>query len=149
MRALNERRGGLCRVLGMKKELLVVALCLLFASCGRMLLSMEVSSAGEKVLETIFDVSDGSDESEMWDAAGQCPFSVVYLCESLPMPDQLEGGPSLVELEGEVSISISWGGELQAHALLEGATIEACSARGEGWHLTSETVRRAKEASGL
>jgi hypothetical protein len=136
----------------MKKTFIVVALCLVFGSClppGRKLLSMKVSSAGEKVLETNYDVSDTSDESEMWEAAGQCPFSVVYVWDSLLMPDQLEDGPLLVGLEGEVSILITWTGELQAHALLEGATIETCSAGCAGWHLTSETVMRAKEASGL
>ena len=136
----------------MKKLLAVIALCVAVASClppGRKLLNMTVENQGEVVFETSFDVSDTSDESEIWDAAGQCPFSVVREVDSLPKPDQPEGGRSLVELDDSVAMVITWTGELQAEATLEGATVEMCSASCPGWHLSAETVRRAKEAAGL
>ena len=44
---------------------------------------------------------------------------------------------------------VSVTGELEAEATLEGATVEMCSANCPGWHLSAETVRRAKEAAGL
>jgi hypothetical protein len=136
----------------MKNLFFLLALCLISDSClplGRKLLNMKVANEGEVVFETVFDVADTSDEGEMWDAAGQCPSSVVKEVDSLPKPDQPEGGQSLVELEGAVAILITWTGELQAEAMLEGATVEMCSAGCSGWHLSPETVRRAKEAAGL
>ena len=136
----------------MKKLLAVIALCVAVASClppGRKLLNMTVENQGEVVFETSFDVSDSSDESEIWDAAGECPFSVIREQEELPKPEQPEGGRTLVELDDSVAIVITWTGEIQAHAVLEGATAEMCSASCPGWHLTPETVRRAKEAAGL
>ena len=107
---------------------------------------MMVVNQGEVLFETTFDVADTSDESEMWDAAGQCPFSVVNEVDSLTKSG---GAQSVVELEGDVAILITWTDEVQAQALLGGATVERCSASCSGWHLTSETVRRAKEAAGL
>ena len=139
----------MARVLSMKNALLVIALCLISDSCmpmGRKLLNMMVVNQGEVLFETAFDVADTSDESEMWDAAGQCPFSVVNEVDSLTKSG---GAQSVVELEGDVAILITWTGEVQAQALLGGATVERCSASCSGWHLTSETVRRAKEVSGL
>ena len=136
----------------MKERLAVFALCVAAVSClppGRKLLNMQVANQGELVFETSFDVSDTSDESELWDAAGQCPFSVVTEADSLPKPAGPEGGRTLVELEGSVAISITWTGGIQAEASLEGATVEMCSARCPGWHLSPETVSRAKEASRL
>ena len=133
----------------MKNVFIVVVLCIIVSSClpsGRKLLSMTVASQGEVLFETIFDVADTSEESEMWDAAGQCPFSVVNEVDSLPKPG---GAQSVVELEGDVAILITWTGEPQVEAMLGGATVERCSANCSGWHLTSETVRRAKEVSGL
>ena len=136
----------------MKNIFTVISLCLISGSClppGRMLLNMTIENKGEVVVETIFDVSDTSAESEMWDTAGECPFSVIRERDELPKPEQPEGARSMVELDGSVAISITWGGKLQTEATLEGATIETCSASCGGWHLTSETVIRAKEASGL
>jgi len=136
----------------MKKLFFLLALCLISDSClppGRKLLNMKVSNQDEVVFETIFDVADTSAESEMWDAAGQCPFSVVSELDSLPKPDQPDGGQSLVELEGAVAILITWTGEPQDQAMLEGATVEMCSVSCPGWHLTPETVKRAKEVAGL
>jgi hypothetical protein len=136
----------------MKELLAVFALCVAAVSClppGRKLLNMQVANQGELVFETVFDVSDTSDESELWDAAGQCPFSVVSEVDNLPKPAGPEGGRSLVELDDSVAILITWTGELQAQAMLEGATVEMCSASCSGWHLSAETVRRAKEAAGL
>lgn len=133
----------------MKNVFIVVALSIIVSSClppGRKLLNMTVASQGEVLVETIFDVADTSEESEIWDAAGQCPFSVVNEVDSLPKPG---GSQSVVELEGDVEILITWTGELQAEAMLGGATVERCSASCSGWHLTPETVRRAKEATGL
>ena len=114
-----------------------------------MLLNMTIENKGEVVVETIFDVSDTSAESEMWDTAGECPFSVTRQQDELLRPARLGAERSMVELDGSVAISITWGGKLQTEATLEGATIETCSAGCGGWHLTSETVIRAKEASGL
>ena len=136
----------------MKERLAVFALCVAAVSClpqGRKLLNMQVANQGEVIFETMFDVSDTSDENEIWDAAGQCPFSVVREVDSLPKPDQPEGGRSLVELDDAVEIVITWTGELEAQATLEGATVEMCSTTCPGWHLSAETVRRAKEAAGL
>ena len=139
------------KIRAMKRLLAVSALCIACVSClpGRKLLSMRVSNQGETLFETAFDVADTSDESEIWDAAGQCPFSVVSEVEDLPKPEGPEGGRTLVELDDSVAISITWTGELQAQATLEGATVERCSACCPGWHLSAETVRRAKEAAGL
>ena len=136
----------------MRNLFFLIALCLISDSClppGRKLLDMKVANEGEVIFETIFDVADTSDESEMWDAAGQCPFSVVSEVDNLPKPAGPEGGRSLVELDDSVAIVITWTGELQAEASLEGATVEMCSDSCPGWHLTPETVRRAKEAAGL
>ena len=136
----------------MKQLLAVIALCIAVVSClppGRKLLNMKVANQEEVVFETMLEVSDTSDEGEIWDAAGQCPFSVVSEVEDLPKPEGPEGGRALVELDDSVVIGISWTGELQAQAVLEGATVEMCSAGCSGWHLTPETVRRAKEAAGL
>jgi hypothetical protein len=139
----------LCRALRTKNAFVAIALCIIVSAClppGRKLLNMMVANQGEVLFETVFDVADTSEESEMWDAAGQCPFSVVNEVDSLPRPS---GVQSLVELEGDVEILITWTGELQAEIMLGGATVERCSASCSGWHLTPETVRRAKEAAGL
>ena len=136
----------------MKNVFIALALCIIVSAClppGRKLRNMTVANQGEVVFETVFDVADSSDESELWDAAGQCPFSVVREMDSLPKPEQPEEGQTLVELDDSVAISITWTGELQAEAMLEGATVEMCSAGCSGWHLSPETVRRAKEAAGL
>ena len=136
----------------MKNVFIALALCIIVSAClppGRKLLNMTVANQGEVVFETVFDVADSSDESELWDAAGQCPFSVVREMDSLPKSEQPEEGQTLVELDDSVAISITWTGELQAEAMLEGATVEMCSAGCSGWHLSPETVRRAKEAAGL
>ncbi|MDE0892331.1 MAG: hypothetical protein OSB14_09115 [Planctomycetota bacterium] len=136
----------------MKNVFIALALCIIVSAClppGRKLLNMTVANQGEVVFETVFDVADSSDESELWDAAGQCPFSVVREMDSLPKPEQPEEGQTLVELDDSVAISITWTGKLQAEAMLEGATVEMCSAGCSGWHLTAQTVRRAKEAAGL
>ena len=136
----------------MKNVFIALALCIIVSAClppGRKLLNMTVANQGEVVFETLFDVADSSDESEFWDAAGQCPFSVVREMDSLPKPEQPEEGQTLVELDDSVAISITWTGKLQAEVMLEGATIEMCSACCPGWHLTPQTVRRAKEAAGL
>ena len=110
---------------------------------------MTIENQGEVVVETNFDVRDTSAESEMWDAAGGCPFSVIRERDELLKPEQPEGARSMVELDDSVVISITWGGKLQTEATLEGATVERCSASCSGWHLTPETVRRAKETAGL
>jgi len=136
----------------MKQLFAVIALCVAVVSClppGSKLLHMKVANQGEVVFETMFDVPDTSDEGEIWDAAGRCPFSVVSEVEDLPKPEGPEGGRTLVELDDSVAISITWTGELQAQAMLEGATVEMCSACCPGWHLSAETVRRAKEVAGL
>ena len=136
----------------MKNVFIALALCIIVSAClppGRKLLNMTVANQGEVVFETVFDVADSSDESELWDAAGQCPFSVVREMDSLPKSEQPGEGQTLVELDDSVAISITWTGELQAEAMLEGATVEMCSAGCSGWHLSPETVRRAKEAAGL
>ena len=133
--------------------LVLLAMSGLLASCGlppgMKLLHMRVHHGGECVLETNFDVPDSSTVSEIWDAAGRCPFSVVSELEDLPKSEGPEGGRTLVELDDSVAISITWTGELQAQSMLEGATVEMCSACCPGWHLSAETVRRAKEAAGL
>ena len=98
----------------MKNLFTVISLCLISGSClppGRMLLNMTIENKGEVVVETIFDVSDTSAESEMWDTAGECPFSVIRERDELPKPEQPEGARSMVELDGSVAISITWGGE--------------------------------------
>ena len=136
----------------MKNIFTVISLCLISGSClhpGRMLLNMTIENKGEVVVETIFDVRDASAKSEMWDTAGECPFSVTRQQDELLRSARLGAERSLVELDDSVAISIIWGGKLQTEATLEGATIEMCSADCEGWHLTPQTVRRAKEAAGL
>jgi len=136
----------------MKELLAVFALCVVAASClppGSKLLNMEIKNRGELVLETNFDVADTSDEADVWEAAGRCPFSLKRAADLLPQPEGPEAGQTLVELKGAVVISITWTDGLEAQAELDGATVELCSGSCSGWHLTQETVRRTKGAAGL
>ncbi len=136
----------------MKGLFAAIALCVAAVSCqppGSKLLNVEVENRGEFVFETNFDVADTSDETDMWEAAGRCPFSLLRAADSLPQPEGPEAGQTLAELEGAVVISITWTGGLEGQAELDGATVELCSGSCPGWHLTQETVRRAKEAAGL
>ena len=136
----------------MKELLAVFALCVAAVSCqppGSKLLNMEVENRGEFVFETSFDVADSSDEADIWEAAGRCPFSLLRQADSLSKPEGSEAGQTLTGLEGMVLISISWTDEVEASVELDGATIQRCSSGCPGWHLTQETVWRAKEASGV
>lgn len=136
----------------MKELLAVFALCVAAVSCqppGSKLLNMEVENRGEFVFDTSFDVADSSDEADIWEAAGRCPFSLLRQADSLPRPEGPEAGQTLAKLEGAVVISISWGDEVGAQAELVGATVQLCSGACPGWHLTQETVRRALDANGL
>ena len=135
------------------RPLALSLLCVALAAClppGSKLLNMEVVSQGEVLFETSFDVADSSDEADIWAAAGQCPFSLLRQADSLSKPERPEAGHALVELEGAVVISITWGADtVEAQAELDGATVQRCSGPCPGWHLTQETVRRAMEANGL
>ena len=131
----------------MKQLFAVIALCVAVVSClppGSKLLHMKVANQGEVVFETMFDVPDTSDEGEIWDAAGQKPFSTQSAAESLGAN---KAYPIEAKLTGPVEIRISHPASDEISAKLTNLTLQRSSADSDDWHLSAREVKRAKEAA--
>ena len=127
--------------------LVLVAMSGLLASCGlppgMKLLHLRVYHGGECVLETDFDVRDTSTVSEIWDAAGQKPFSTRTAAESLGTN---KANPLEAKLTGPVEIRISHPASDEISAKLTNLTLRRGSKDSDDWHLSAQEVSRAKKA---
>ena len=131
-----------------KRTLALVAMCGLLASCslppGMKLLYLQVHHGGKCVLETSFDVPDSSTVSEIWDAAGQKPFSTRTAAESLGTN---KANPLEAKLTGPVEIRISHPASDEISAKLTNLTLRRGSKDSDDWHLSGNGVSRAKKES--
>ncbi len=131
-----------------KQVLALVAVSVLLASCGlppgMKLLQLRVQHGGECVLETNFDVPDTSTVSELWDAAGQKPFSTQSAAESLGAN---KAYPIEAKLTGPVEIRISHPASDEISAKLTNLTLRRSSRDSDDWHLSGKGVSRAKKES--
>jgi hypothetical protein len=131
-----------------KQVLALVAVSVLLASCGlppgMKLLQLRVQHGGECVLETNFDVPDTSTVSEIWDAAGQKPFSTRTAAESLGTN---KANPLEAKLTGPVEIRISHPASDEISAKLTNLTLRRSSKDSDDWHLSAQEVSRAKKES--
>lgn len=131
-----------------KRSLVLVAMSGLLASCslppGMKLLYLQVYHGGECVLETYFDVPDTSTVSEIWDAAGQKPFSTQSAAESL---GENKANPLEAKLTGPVEIRISHPASDEINAKLTNLTLRRSSKDSDDWHLSGNGVSRAKKES--
>ncbi len=130
------------------KALALLAMSGLLASCalppGMKLLHLRVYHGGECVLETDFDVPDTSTVSEIWDAAGQKPFSTQSAAESLGAN---KANPLEAKLTGPVEIRISHPASDEISAKLTNLTLRRSSKDSDDWHLSGKGVSRAKKES--
>ena len=130
------------------RTLVLVAMSGLLASCGlppgMKLLQLRVHHGGECVLETNFDVPDTSTVSELWDAAGQKPFSTQSAAESLGAN---KAYPIEAKLTGPVEIRISHPASDEISAKLTNLTLRRSSKDSDDWHLSGKGVSRAKKES--
>ena len=131
-----------------RRTLALVAMCGLLASCGlppgMKLLHLRVYHGGECVLETDFDVQDTSTVSEIWDAAGQKPFSTQTAAKSLGAN---KANPLEAKLTGPVEIRISHPASDEISAKLTNLTLRRSSKDSDDWHLAGNGVSRAKKKS--
>ena len=131
-----------------KRTLVLVAMSGLLASCGlppgMKLLQLRVHHGGECVLETNFDVPDTSTVSELWDAAGQKPFSTQSAAESLGAN---KAYPIEAKLTGPVEIRISHPASDEISAKLTNLTLRRSSKDSDDWHLSGKGVSRTKKES--
>lgn len=131
-----------------RRTLSLVAMCGLLASCGlppgMKLLHLRVYHGGECVLETDFDVQDTSTVSEIWDAAGQKPFSTQTAAKSLGAN---KANPLEAKLTGPVEIRISHPASDEISAKLTNLTLRRSSKDSDDWHLSGNGVSRAKKKS--
>jgi len=131
-----------------KQVLALVAVSVLLASCGlppgMKLLQLRVQHGGECVLETNFDVPDTSTVSEIWDAAGQEPFSTRTAAESLGTN---KANPLEAKLTGPVEIRISHPASDEISAKLIDLTLQRSARDSNDWHLPAREVSRAKKKS--
>ena len=131
-----------------KQVLALVAVSVLLASCGlppgMKLLQLRVQHGGECVLETNFDVPDTSTVSEIWDAAGQKPFSTRTAAESLGTN---KANPLEAKLTGPVEIRISHPASDEISVKLTNLTLRRSSRDSDDWHLPAREVSRAKKKS--
>ena len=131
-----------------RRILALVALSGLLTSCGlppgMKLLHLRVHHGGECVLETNFDVPDTSTVSEIWDAAGQKPFSTRTAAESLGAN---KANPLEAKLTGPVEIRISHPASDEISAKLTDLTLQRSSKDSDDWHLSAQEVSRAKKES--
>lgn len=127
--------------------LLLVLLLPFATSCnapGQKLLKMEVLAGGELILTTRFDVPDRSSTSEMWDAAGEVPFSTEVLSPTLHTSTK---DPLVAKLAGSVVIRILHVSTLETEATLAGLTLVRSSDTETDWHLAKSDVAAAKAAA--
>ena len=131
-----------------KQALVLAALGGLLASCGSppgmKLLHLRVYQGGECVLETDFDTPDTSTVSEIWDAAGQKPFSTQSAADSLGAN---KANPLEAKLTGSVEIRISHPASDEISAKLTNLTLRRSSKDSDDWHLSGNGVSRAKKKS--
>ena len=131
-----------------RRTLALVAMSGLLASCGLppglKLLHLRVYHGGECVLETDFDVPDTSTVSQIWDAAGQKPFSTQTAAESLGAN---KASPLKVKLNGPVEIRISHPASDEISVKLMDLTLQRSSRDSDDWHLSADEVNRAKKKS--
>ena len=131
-----------------KQALALMALSALLTSCGlppgMKLLHLRVYHGGECVLETNFDVPDTSTVSEIWDAAGQKPFSTQTAAESLGAN---KANPLEAKLAGPVEIRISHPASDEISAKLTNLTLRRSTKDSDDWHLSGNGVSRAKKES--
>lgn len=122
-------------------------LFLLAASClppGRKLLSLELERGGELILVTLFDVADTSEAAEMWERAGDAPFSN----QTARLEPSAED-PLTASVPGEVEVRLVWAGKPESRVTLDGVRLVR-DAGGEGaWRLPPAEIQRIKAAAGL
>ncbi len=121
----------------------------LAAAClppGQKLLRLEVHQAGQVVLATVFDAADSCTVSEIWDEAGECPFSTEVTSTSLVPGDE---DPLAVVLTGPVEIRITHVRSLESSATLTGLRLVRSAPTTDDWRLPPEEIARAKKAAGL
>ena len=130
------------------KALALLAMSGLLASCalppGMKLLHLRVYHGGERVLETDFDVRDTSTVSEIWDAAGQKPFSTRTAAESLGAN---KVNPLEAKLTGIAEIRISHPASDEISVKLTNLALRRSSADSDDWHLPAQEVKRAKKGA--
>ncbi|MAE45726.1 MAG: hypothetical protein CMJ86_02435 [Planctomycetes bacterium] len=124
-----------------------VAFLLHLVAChppGRKLLNMEVLQGDVVILATMFDVSDRSTVSEIWDAAGEKPFSTEVVAPTLVASKE---SPLKTELSGPVEIRILHTTSLETSVTLTGLILVRTTSESEDWHLPVSEVRRAKKGA--
>ncbi len=129
------------------KNLIASLILLTLLACmplGQKLLNLEIQQDGHVLLSTSFDVPDTSTESEIWNCAGEAPFSTEVDSVAPSASDPLRA-----EIQGEVQIRILWTGSLEATATLQDLQLIRSAESADDWHLPAEEVRRAMAAAGL
>lgn len=127
----------------------LAAIAALLPSCvhpGMKLLQMEVQHQGNVVLETMFDTSDSSTKSQIWDAAGRKPFATEV---DLVAGNASSVAPLEARLTGPVQITITHGSTVEGQASLEDLTLTRSGPSDDDWHLSTTALGRAKKAAGL
>lgn len=126
---------------------LFVLLVACLAGClplGQKLLTLEVQRDGEVLLSTTFDVLDTSTEAEIWDSAGEVPFSTEVDGLAPSGTDPLRA-----EIEGTLHVRILWTDTVESDVTLEGLRLVRSAHDSSDWRLPSAEIRRAKAAAGL
>lgn len=111
---------------------------------GQKLLTLEIRPDVEVLLSTTFDVLDTSTEAEIWESAGEVPFSTEV--------DGIEpsgSDPLTAEVEGTVQIRILWNDTEESSVTLDGLLLVRSAPDSDDWRLPSAEIRRAKAAAGL
>ena len=123
--------------------------CLSPCSClppGQMLLSLEVSHRGEVVLSTVFDAPDYSTVAQLWDEAGERPFTTKLATSTLQASPS---DPLTAALSGPVEVRIIWCDDVQSVVQLDGVTLVRSERGRDDWRLPAPEIQRAKRAAGL
>ena len=129
--------------------MLVYFLGLCLVGCGGLppgmkLLRLEIEHAGETVVETLLDARDTSSVDEIWEAAGEPPFSGRLLD---PVSIQPGVDPLKMELKGPVRIRIWHAEQLEASVELAGLCLQRTVRDEDNWFLSEDAVLRAQEAA--
>jgi hypothetical protein len=120
---------------------LVAFLTACLAGClplGHKLLTLEIRQDDEVLLSTTFDVGDTSTEAEIWDSAGEVPFST-----KVDAIEPSDADPLTAEVEGSVQIRILWTDSVESAVTLEGLRLVRSAPESDDWRLPSAEIRRA------
>ena len=129
------------------KDLLIALVLAGLAGClpmGQKLLTLEVEQESRVLLSTTFDSDDTSSTAELWESAGEVPFSTQV--DAL-QPSKLD--PLTAEIVGPVQIRILWTDTEESVVTLDGLQLVRSASGSDDWRMPPAEIARAKTAAGL